>query len=543
MTWLELFERCAWAATIVLTAAFLAGRLLRRAPAAWRHFLWTAALAGLLVLPAMVRGLPRWNFETVPSAAAADAVTVTQSTPARAAAPPRAWNPVLLAWLAGCVLAAGRLAMGRLRIAWMVRHAARASWAQEAMNAAGGHGVRVLESAAAPTALAVGIWRPLVVLPAGAGAWPAARLRAALLHELMHVRRRDLAAQGIAQAACCLYWFLPLAWLAARQQRREREQACDDAVLGRGMTAHDYAGHLVDSVRALRGRRSGAMAMAEPSLLELRVRALLDAGRDRRPLNRRAALAMVAVLALVLLPLAAVTVHAQAAPAHPSEPVSAPAADPPEPQADAAGALSGTVEDPSGARVPGCAVKALNLDDSSREAVTTAGAAGEFRFASLPAGHYSLEVRAAGFKPFAVKAAVPPNGSPVVNARLTLGDISEVVTVSAARASTARAAEAPSGPARIRVGGMVQPSKLVYKVPPVYPEELKAKGVTGTVRLVGIVTKQGLLDGLHVVNTDVDPGLAAAALEAASHWMYQPSLLNGEPVAVLTNIDITFELH
>jgi hypothetical protein len=62
------------------------------------------------------------------------------------------------------------------------------------------------------------------------------------------------------------------------------------------------------------------------------------------------------------------------------------------------------------------------------------------------------------------------------------------------------------------------------------------------VHLIGIVTKQGYLDGLHSVNTDVDPGLAAAAVEAASHWLYQPSLLNGQPVAVITAIDITFEL-
>jgi len=45
-----------------------------------------------------------------------------------------------------------------------------------------------------------------------------------------------------------------------------------------------------------------------------------------------------------------------------------------------------------------------------------------------------------------------------------------------------------------------------------------------------------------VVNTDVDPGLASAAMEAAAHWLYQPSMLNGEPVAVMTTIDIKFEL-
>jgi len=528
---MELLERCAWAATFILPAAFAAGWTLRWAPAAWRHFLWTAVLAGLLVLPAMVRMMPQWGLETAPAATSAVA-TVTQSEPRQAATvPSHDWSPVLLGWLAGCLAVAARWLIGRLRIAWMLRHASEASYARDLMDAAGGPGVRVLASESAPTALAVGIWRPLVVLPADAGEWPVERLRAALLHEWMHVRRRDLAAQAVAQAACCLYWFHPLAWLAARQLRREREQACDDAVLGRGMAAHDYAAHLVESVRALRGKRSGAMAMAEPSLLEVRIRALLDAGRDRRPLNRTAALAMVSVLAIVLLPLAAVTVHAQPAPAGP----------PPQQQTAAMGALSGTVEDPSGARVPNCEVRARNLDASNEE-VTKADPAGQFKFASIPAGRYSLELRAPGFKILTLRTAVSADTPSAVKARLVIGEVSEALTVSAARPSGAHAVAAPANPQRIRVGGNVQPCMILRKVAPVYPADLKAKGITGTVRLIGIVSKQGFLQNLRVLNTDIDPGLATAAMEAASHWQYRPSLLNGEPVEVLTNIDITFEL-
>ena len=366
MTWLQLLKQCAWAATFILTAAFVASWTLRRTPAAWRHFLWTAVLAGLLVLPAMVRILPKWGLESAPAVTMPAAVTATQSETAPEVATPTGWSPILLGWLIGCALVAGRFLAGRVRISRMMRQATEAGYARELMDAAGGQSVRVLESASASTPLALGIWRPAVVLPPDAAAWPVARLRAALLHELMHVRRCDLAAQ----AACCLYWFHPLAWMSARQLRREREQACDDAVLGRGMAAHEYAGHLVESVRALRGKRSGAMAMAEPSLLEVRVRALLDSGRDRRPLNRAAAGAMLGALAIVLLPLAAITVRAQ-------EPASAPAAESRQetPVPAARGALSGTVEDPSGARVPFCQLRAKNLDASNEE-VASSDAAG-----------------------------------------------------------------------------------------------------------------------------------------------------------------------
>jgi protein TonB len=44
------------------------------------------------------------------------------------------------------------------------------------------------------------------------------------------------------------------------------------------------------------------------------------------------------------------------------------------------------------------------------------------------------------------------------------------------------------------------------------------------------------------MNSQVDPDLARAAVEAVSQWKYHPTLLNGEPVEVLTRIDVNFTL-
>jgi outer membrane biosynthesis protein TonB len=57
-----------------------------------------------------------------------------------------------------------------------------------------------------------------------------------------------------------------------------------------------------------------------------------------------------------------------------------------------------------------------------------------------------------------------------------------------------------------------------------------------------VISREGGILNLEVLNTDVDPDLAAAAKDAVSKWRWQPTLLNGEPVEVITEIEINFTL-
>lgn len=93
---------------------------------------------------------------------------------------------------------------------------------------------------------------------------------------------------------------------------------------------------------------------------------------------------------------------------------------------------------------------------------------------------------------------------------------------------------------RIRVGGNVQQAKLLVKVQPVYPPEAKVQGIEGTVRLEATLDKRGKVANLQVLSGD--PILAAAALDAVRQWQYQTTLLNGDPVEVVTDIDVNFTL-
>ena len=99
-----------------------------------------------------------------------------------------------------------------------------------------------------------------------------------LLHELAHVRRRDLVGHTLGRLACAVYWFHPLVWTAAKRLRSESERACDDLALTCGARASDYAEHLLDIVTGVRHHATPAvaLAMARRKEFEGRMLAILD---------------------------------------------------------------------------------------------------------------------------------------------------------------------------------------------------------------------------------------------------------------------------
>src|SRR5262249_2231723 len=152
-----------------------------------------------------------------------------------------------------------------------------------------------------------GILRSRLLLPAAARDWSGEQLRSVLLHELSHIKRRDLMAQLLTQIACALHWFNPLVWFAAWRLGVERERACDDLVLARGVRPSAYARHLLDIVTGLapaRWSQSCGLAMARKSSLAGRLRAVLSGGQNRRGVTRILAAAAVALAAGVAIPLA-----------------------------------------------------------------------------------------------------------------------------------------------------------------------------------------------------------------------------------------------
>jgi TonB family protein len=93
---------------------------------------------------------------------------------------------------------------------------------------------------------------------------------------------------------------------------------------------------------------------------------------------------------------------------------------------------------------------------------------------------------------------------------------------------------------RVVVGGQVEEARLVNRVQPVYPPLARQTRISGTVRLHAIIGTDGTVQELEVI--DGHPLLIQAAIDSVKQWRYQPTLLEGRPVEVDTEIDVVFNL-
>lgn len=515
----------AWTAksTLVLAAAFLAATALRGSSAAVRNLLWRTALAGMLLLPLFEQVDWRWRTEVVmPSVAPDSSGPTVIDVVARTGRWP--WSPgetLFGAWVLGAAFFLART-INAYRCAARLARRSR-SWRD-------GH--RLNDDISIP--MVCGLLRPVILLPSEAASWTADRLQVVLAHESMHIQRHDTRWQALAQAACAFYWPHPLAWRAAAELRKESEQACDDGVLGTGVLASAYAGHLVEVARGLRRAApapEGAIAMARFHELERRVTALLNPRINRHRAGLRAtALAAAGALALLVL-MSGVRLTAQAQGAR----------------------LAGIVYDASGAVVPGAQVvvtfPAADSKKGVRKEFATTNPAGEFSLEPIPEGAYSIAVRKPGFAQLLLEGVeVKAAQATPLKFTLNVGRVQETLTVGGSTATVPRSAPAlpatprSDEPKRISVGGNVQQALMVEQVRPVYPPDCKAEGVEGTVLFRAVIGREGEVLNLEPINQLVDPRLVGSATEAVRQWKYKPTLLNGAPVEVVTEIQINYTL-
>jgi periplasmic protein TonB len=106
--------------------------------------------------------------------------------------------------------------------------------------------------------------------------------------------------------------------------------------------------------------------------------------------------------------------------------------------------------------------------------------------------------------------------------------------------STTAAVPKVATPQRVRVSSGVSTGLLIRKVTPVYPPLARQARIQGQVVLQAEISKEGTIQNLQLISGH--PMLAPAAIEAVKQWRYKPYLLNGEPVAVETQVIVNFSL-
>lgn len=328
--WLQSAQFSAWlldAALMSVLLLFSAGMVCliwRRGAASARHTVWFLAVAGACCLPMVSRLMPParqplWAVEATRDSINELTLTVQlvpgskakESSPAAFAAPAGTeqtaavnslpaqrlttrlhghWPSYLLwFWLSGFLLVAGLLAASQMRLRGLRAGSRCANEEWQTLlrilrdDLKVRRPVELLQSREDRMPMTWGWLRPVILLPDEAEGWSQERRRVVLLHELAHIKRWDCLTQFIARAACSVYWFNPLVWVAVRRMEAERERACDDLVLREGCRASLYAEHLLEIARAFRSvSHAAAIGMARESGLEGRVTAIVDGSRKRK---------------------------------------------------------------------------------------------------------------------------------------------------------------------------------------------------------------------------------------------------------------------
>ena len=335
-------------ATTILLAALGITLAMQRASAGARHLVWLVTLGALLLIPALTAWGPL-RLEILPSAvsasvpaipsvpatpravitngttdltaigapvAASEATDVPSGAPASSVptghvASIRDASLGMVAvtlWAVVALAIVASLTWSALVVRRLVRRSESLddqSWRTPLYEVSDRLGLdeppRLLMSRDAKMPFACGLATPTIVLPAECENWSHERRLAVLLHELAHVRRRDLLGHTLGRLVCAVYWFHPLAWTAARQLRAESERACDDLALSCGTRATDYAEHLLDIVTSVRRESTPmvALAMARRKEFEGRMLAILDPELRHSTPSRTQSATLIGTLALL----------------------------------------------------------------------------------------------------------------------------------------------------------------------------------------------------------------------------------------------------
>lgn len=180
--------------------------------------------------------------------------------------------------------------------------------------------IRTYYSAQVEGPCMTGWWSPRVLLPLGARHWPERELRAALRHEIQHIRQHDGLHRLYTALLQALFWWNPALHALCRLYETESEVCCDLAALETRTHRKAYGEMLLAHASGNYSAHRLAVPFAQKSGLRSRIERLLGTPDDAAP-RRMYPLRWIVFLALLLVAtLLPATIHKPSVPSNPSEP-------------------------------------------------------------------------------------------------------------------------------------------------------------------------------------------------------------------------------
>jgi TonB family protein len=358
------------------------------------------------------------------------------------------------------------------------------------------------------------VWRPIIVLPESiASHLNDEELEAIMLHELVHIQRRDNLIGNLQLALCALLWFHPLVWFIARRLFDEREQACDEKVMEVFQVPEAYASSILKVVRFCFGWRvTGVIGAGSGSNLRRRIENIMSTGKTKRGAGAASRLLAGTLLGVALLILVGAGIYSR-------------------PRAVSAAAKeTGEIRIPSGSDL--LVMEPLSaIDKKSSRKIR--------QQPPQPPSPPAPVIATPPTPPSAPSAASPSSPSSLPSP--------------ASPAQPAQPAQ-PGEPAAKQEKNKHKEKdkdskekskdkvfgKLIEAPPPVYPEEAKKQKIEGTVVVAIVIGDDG-----NVISAKAKSGpepLYGAAETAASKARFTPSTVNGKRAKVVAAMTYNFVL-
>ncbi len=537
-----------WQATLFGIVVLLASLLLKRAPARSRHLLWLLATAKFIVPAALLVFLTQsigldsvWIWLTNPDhktntllrGITDPATALVNSYDLTVVAGDGAHNELYCAltvvWLAGCavMLAVWRRGRSKCRHALLQSRSVVDGREWEAFARAKGllavrSPVQLMLSPLSVEPGVFNLWRPVILLPESiAEQLDDDELLAIMLHELVHVQRRDNLVGRLHLALAGLFWFHPLIWLISRKLFDEREQACDEKVLETYSTPETYAAGILKVVRFSFGWKiAGVTGAGSGSNLRRRIDNIMETGKEKRRVSITAKVLTSGLLGLTLVAIVFAGTH----------PRSSVTADSKNRQDvvnrldPVAGLSQGQQKDVTDQTLPPQPPAPPQPVNPSQPVAPSQSAA--------PATPAQPPV-----PPALENSASPANGA----APIQLVNPPQPNSAAQPPAPPAKPegvqekSEKPSNEKQeVKKGGLIEAPK------PIYPPEAKEKKVEGLVTVSIVIGEEGTV--ISAKPTSGPELLQGAARDAALKARFHPTVVNGKPAKVSGAMTYNFVL-